>query len=1196
MPPRAAANTFPAHPDRMRLDDDTLRCSPTDLANYSACAHRTLLDRLRAYGQATAPKFDDPLLELLQVKGIEHEADFLAELRAEGRSVQPFPALAAHERNPAGYRERAAQTRAAMERGVDVIYQGTLYDGRWLGLVDFLMRVDQPSDLGDWSYEVLDAKLAREAKATAIVQCCVYSELLGAVQGRHPERLQLRLGGPRPRTATFRTAHFGAWYRALKDRFEGVAGDPPVAPDPVDHCRICDWKTRCSAERTAVDHLSLVAGITRRQRAALVEGGIATLRDLGELAAEREIDGIPATSLASLRRQARIQFEGRGGEPVHELLDPTTDESGRPLGLGALPVPSPHDRFFDLESASMAGAEGDGLEYLWGVTDAGDGYQHRWALDSAAEREALELFLTETLAHVEAHPGAHIYHFGHKETSTLKRLVGRYGVGTDALDTLLQRGVFVDLHRVVKQGVVASVASYSLKAMEAVVAFERRVPLVEANRTRGTVEAGLAMGPRVWRDVGADWDAALETVRRYNVDDCVSTRVLRDWLEARRSELEAVHGVLERPVPGEERELADDAAEVAAEVVQLMEGLLDGLPDEAVDRSSAEQVRWLMAHMLEWHRREDKTMWWDHFRMMEMSPDELIAEPKPLGGLEYVEEVEQIKRSVVYRFRYPEQEHRIGPGDTPKDPAFAEAESGGNWKVHAVDEAECTIDLKIGKRTAGVDVVSQIRALVPKEVVPTQGQRARLRASAAQLLEGAPALAAWSPASLALLRAEPPRFSAGVSLEGLRAAHGPLEAAVQAALALDGSVLPVQGPPGTGKTYTGARMIRALIRAGKRVGVVAGSHKVVTNLLDAVCEADADDLPTDVLGVQRSDEPCSDPRIHPKKSAEVAAILADGLEGDDGTVRRVGLVAGTAWLWSRDDMKGAVDVLFIDEAGQFSLANALAVAPAADSLVLLGDPQQLAQPQKGTHPPGTEVSVLEQLAGPEGIVASDRGLFLGETWRMRPEITAYTSELFYEGKLGPREHLADQRLDRPGGVTLHGLHYRWVDHEGNSRESVEEAREVVALYRTLLDGQSRVTLPGVESRPLELGDLLVVAPYNAQVDRIRAQLAAAGFAAARVGTVDKFQGQEAAVAVYSMASSSAEEAPRGMAFLYAGDRLNVATSRARCATVLVASSRILEGTVRTPAQIRLVNAFQRYAEAAEPLAAPLAASSQRDAL
>jgi len=379
-------------------------------------------------------------------------------------------------------------------------------------------------------------------------------------------------------------------------------------------------------------------------------------------------------------------------------------------------------------------------------------------------------------------------------------------------------------------------------------------------------------------------------------------------------------------------------------------------------------------------------------------------------------------------------------------------------------------------------------------------------------------------------------------------------------------------------------MIRALLRQGHRVGVTGPSHKVITNLLDAVCNADKEDAETVIIGLQVAkpeDAPCNDARFtHVESGGNVADAESERAAAGEAPFN---LLAGTAWLWSRGDMARAtsgVDVLFVDEAGQFSLANATAVAPAAPRLILLGDPQQLNQPQKGIHPPGTEASVLEHLAGADGILTGQQGLFLSETWRMRPEITAYTSEIFYEDKLTSRPDLTTQRVTLSDGSVMQGVILREVVHQGNSRDSVEEADVVVDAYRAVLAEGGSFTNRHGATRGTSIDDVLVVAPYNAQVDRIRRRLDLAGFPSARVGTVDKFQGQEAAVAIYSLASSSAEDAPRGMEFLFALDRLNVATSRARVCTIVVASPRLLTAECRKPEQMKLVNALVRYAEMA----------------
>lgn len=1155
----------------MRLDGQALRLSPTDLAAYSACGHRTLLDRLRALGLAKVQEYPDPRLELIQKKGIEHERAYLSDLEAEGKTVVRFGDLKPDERNPEGYAHRAAETLAAMRQGPDVIYQGTVYDGTWLGFVDFLLKVDTPSDLGGWSYEVADAKLAREAKATAILQTCVYSEMLARVQGVAPERIHIYLGGPRPRKVSFRLAHFAAYYRALKARFlEHVAAahdTVPVAPDPVDLCQICDWRPRCKQERVAVDHLSLVAGIGRDQRHALETAGVTTLEGLARLSLDAPPAGMRPASFRRIREQARVQLTGRErGEPYHEVRPLDPDDEGRPLGLAALPEPSPHDLFFDFEGADYAYDEG--LEYLWGVSDVSDQYEGAWALTQDEEKAQLDRFLGMAVAHVADHPGAHIYHYGHYEPTALKRLVARYGIRTDELDQLLRGEVFVDLHRITKQGVLAGVESYSIKALEEHYGFERAVPMRDANPARGRLEFALAMGLREEESL-----ADGPVVEGYNRDDCVSTRALRDWLERLRQELEAREGhAIPRSVPNPP---PDDPGLDASHAVlrALVEGLLEGIPEDR-ERTDEEQVRWLAAHLVEWHRREDKSAWWEYFRLKDLTVEELVEEGRPLAGLEYEGVVGAVLHSQIHRYRFPPQEHRLKVGKDAKDP---HAEGEPKRRVWALDEGARTVDLKVGGHAAFEP--GALRALFPDEIVRTKDQRARLRATAEKVAEGGSALAAWSPVSPALLRRALPSFDGGRPYTEIALGRPLLERAVQGALLLDEGVLPVQGPPGTGKTYSGARMIRALLRAGRTVGVTGPSHKVIANLVQAVCDADTDDPATPIEGLQASeDEGCADPRITvvPKNAQVPASRKAREEEGG----APFNLIAGTGWLWSRDDMAGAVDVLFIDEAGQFSLANALAVAPAAKRMVLLGDPQQLNQPLKGIHPPGTELSVLERLAGEGGILTPERGLFLGETWRMRPEITAFTSELFYEGKLEARSDLSGQRLTLADGSEMRGLHLATVEHVGNSRESAEEAAVVVALFHRLLGGGATFTNRKGETAPLGVDDVLVVAPYNAHVSRISSALAAAGYPQARVGTVDKFQGQEAPVALYSLASSSAEDAPRGMDFLYALDRLNVATSRARVATVVVASPRVFTAECKRPEQMRMVNGVVRFGEMA----------------
>ena len=375
----------------------------------------------------------------------------------------------------------------------------------------------------------------------------------------------------------------------------------------------------------------------------------------------------------------------------------------------------------------------------------------------------------------------------------------------------------------------------------------------------------------------------------------------------------------------------------------------------------------------------------------------------------------------------------------------------------------------------------------------------------------------------------------------------------------DFGVLPIQGPPGSGKTYTGGRLICELVRSGARVGITANSHKVIVNLLDAAMEA------TDEQGIEL--------RAVRKPGGSDKATTYPKFFGNLAGDCQIG--AGTAWLWSREDAKDTVDVLFVDEAAQMSLANLLAISHAAPNMVLLGDPQQLDQPMQGTHPDGTAVSALEHLLGGRRTIELSRGLFLEETWRLNPEICRFTSEAFYEGKLQSRPGLDGQRIVSSGPLDGVGLRFLPVAHSANQSSSDEEAGCVGDLVDSLLEeGAKWIDKDDIE-RALTLDDILIIAPYNAQVFKIQGRLPGA-----RVGTVDKFQGQEAPLVIYSMTTSTPEDAPHGMEFLYSLNRLNVATSRARCVCVLVGSQELFSPECRTPRQMQLANSLCLYRELA----------------
>ena len=587
------------------------------------------------------------------------------------------------------------------------------------------------------------------------------------------------------------------------------------------------------------------------------------------------------------------------------------------------------------------------------------------------------------------------------------------------------------------------------------------------------------------------------------------------------------------------------------------------LPEDRETWNDYEQAVWLLAHQLEYFVREDKCAWWEFYRIHDLEHDELLDERKAVAGLEFVGEVEGgTARCPAHRYRFPGQEVGFKVRDDAHEVGGDRAKVGTILRVNQVDR---TVDLKKTQKAAP----HHPPAIMVKEVVrPFPLDASVLAVGQSVAKHGVDGDGPFRAVRDLLLR-KPPRLQGCGIGDALRCdGEDVVEAAIRLAENLDCGVLPIQGPPGTGKTYTGARMIVALARAGKRVGVTAVSHKVIRNLLEEAVGASE----TSGGGVEFAHK-CTPSDESPAGIEEIrdnAAALA--------TLHAGKVLGGTAWLWAREDAVESLDYLFVDEAGQMSLVNALAAGRAARNLILLGDPQQLEQPQRGAHPEGSEIAALDHVLAGSKTLPRDRGLFLDVTRRLHPSICAFTSELFYEGRLESHAGLERQALTGGTRFAGHGLVYVPVEHEGNQTHAPEEV-EAIARVVADLNGSRWTDAEGRENK-LQEHEIVVVAPYNAQVGALTDALPAG----VRVGTVDKFQGQQAPVVIYSLTSSSAGDAPRGMSFLYSPNRLNVATSRAKCVSILVAATRLLEPSCRVPDQMRWANGLCRYRELAREIA------------
>ncbi len=1111
--------------------------SPSDLNHFLECEHLIQLERNRGE-RPRQPR--DAHAELLAAKGLEHEGAWLARFRAEGRRIVEIDSLPG-ERN---WDRDAARTLAAMREGADVIYQGVLAEDDWHGISDFLIRTETPSSLGGWSYEAWDTKLARHSKPYFILQLCFYSGQLARAQGSDPAHMHVILGTGD--ADHFRYADFAAYYRAVRRHFLDIMRtNRPTSPYPVAHCALCEYEHACDEQWEAEDHLSLVAGISRAQVQRLNDIGVQTVAQLAALDAAVPVK-IGRAALDRLRHQAMLQTQfRRTGKHRFDLL-PLDERSGFRL----LPAPSAGDVYFDMEGDPYF-EPGYGLEYLFGAvtTDGGASkFQAFQALDRKAEKVAFEQFIDFVHARLVEWPDLHVYHYAPYEVTALKRLMSEHSTREDEVDDLLRREVFVDLYQVVRQSLRISHPSYSIKKV--------RTFFMEG-AGQGIVSDGAdsILEFERWRVSGDP--AILDAIVTYNEEDCVSTVKLHEWLLEQKRDAEKSAGA-EIPwkgtdPPKDNPKRAEEDALTARRREQL-----------AVLGSPAARV---LGPLLNYHRREAKPEWWAYFDRQKKSLDDLLLDTQAIAYLRPVDGIapEPVQRSLVYTLEFPDQEFKLGADAQIEDPFRRESAGTIAW----IDEENRRLGLKRGLKRSDEPLPSAIAAGNPLD---TKSQRAALgRVADAVIAEGT----GYSAARALLARDLP-------SVRGREpgAVLQTLDLGAQKALvaALDSSYLFIQGPPGSGKTWTGARMIVSLISQGRRVGVAANSHKAINNLLTEV-EKVATAEGVTFQGLKKGSD----------DDAFGGEFIKDTDDNEECETSDAALIAGTSWLFTRPRMDQRLDYLFIDEAGQVSLADAVAMCTAARNLVLLGDPQQLPQVVQGVHPDGSGCSVLEHLLGETATVSEDRGLFLAQTWRMHPDICRFISDLAYDGRLASAPGRERQRVDvvsgfsrterrterDSNGLTGTGLRLISVEHDGNAQRSPEEAAAVAAQVRLLLAGGTFTDDEG-RTRPLRPADILVVAPYNMQVRCLRDVLPDG----VQAGTVDKFQGREAPVVFFSMASSTGEDVPRGLEFLFSRNRFNVAISRARALAIVVCSPRLLDVRCSSIEQMRLVNTLCAFAESA----------------
>ena len=1106
--------------------------TPSKVTAWLDCPHYLTLRNQADDGLLPDPgQLFGSFARLLVEKGLTHESACLADYQRQGKSTLEVPARRAGE----DFTEWVTRVGNPLNGDHDVVYQMPFIHDGIRGIADFLERVADP-DTGAVYYEPVDAKLARQqAKPGHVLQLCFYAEAIAALTGVPPQRMHLWLGSGR--RETLRVDDFSPYWRRLHGQLAVALAAGPAGgtiPEPCPHCEFCEFSAVCEQQWRDEDSLIYLPGIRRPERAALMDAGVATLATLAGL--EVPCVGVRPPRLAKLVQQACLQVQARlqpEDPPPFSVIVAGED----PLwghGFEQLPEPNDGDVFVDFEGHPFWRADA-GLFFLFGLlqreADGQWSYQAWWAHDPAEEAVAVAELIGYLDARRQMYPQMHVYHYNHTERSSLERLTAVHGVAEAQLGRLVDEGMFVDLLVVARNAVQVGVESYGLKHLERLTPFERGHEIDQGAGAVVEYEVFMAEGD----------PESLKRIAAYNEDDVRATVALRDWLITQRDTEIAWREAIFEPDPGE--------PELDEQVARLHE-----FPPHTAE--------YQLGDVLGYWAREWRAYVAPKLATLQADPEDVFDNPDAVAGLQPVglfprDGAKGQPILPVMRFSFPLQDLDGFPqvGGTA---LFLTPEGAKSYAtIGCLDRTARQLDLVWNDEKQESRWLPTI--VVAHDWVSTKVKSQALSQFAARLVDrDAP-----NPVTVSLLGRELPRFLDGDGPPG-GVFTDDLPDMARWVTRLDHSYVAVQGPPGTGKTYRAAHLVHTLVTAGRRVGITAMSHAAISNLLNEVLDVFSQQGDLDRLkAIHKSDVPVAHPQIKPAKN------------NNDCARAEFNVVAGTTWLFSSESMRAApVDVLLVDEAGQLSLADTLAGSCSAHNLILLGDPLQLAQVSQAVHPGGGGRSALEHVLGDDITLHNDRGVFLSTTWRMHRDVCRFISDEIYEGRLTSHPDCARQ-------TTVAGTGLRWLRaaHQGNSTRSCEEA-ELIAAEIARLIGTEWTDKKG-NQRPLTATDFMVVAPYNDQVHTIRDRLADdTRTRGVPVGTVDKFQGQQAAVVFFSMTTSSGDDMTRGAGFLFSRHRLNVAISRAQCLAYLVCTEELLDTRARTVADMRLIatlNAFVEHA-------------------
>ena len=1065
-------------------------------------------------------------------KGLIHEIDYFKEISKKYKKVKNIKVLKNSSKE-----EKIKETVTALKEGYELIYGGWLESGDWSGELDFLeIKKNTNSNFGNWSYEVIDTKNSLNVKGDHIYQVSLYSFLLKEVQGTLPDNFYILLKdkskNPVKLKEVFDTflLHKQSYENFLKKELGNTN------PEKCNFCALCDWKEICESDWKQKRHLNQVLGNNRKNNKSFNTAGINNYDQLAALDPKTKIEGLRDEIKIKRINQAKLQIEAeKKGYPIFNVIEENLILN---KGFNLLPKKSECDLFFDIESVQDYVFPGK-LEYLFGVYYEENGekiFKPFWAHNKKEEKQSVIDFFEFTKQHFKKYPRAKIYHYASYEIKALERLTSYHKVHGVDYDHYLNLGRFVDLFKVVKQAIYVSEKSYSIKDVEKYYDFKRT----------GDIKKGDVSEEYYIQWIEKKDQSFLDEIEKYNREDCVSTFRLRNWLLKIKPEGTKWF------VPEKEQ----------MELRPFEETLLDYQNKFNKSKIADSPMIKLLSDIVGFYNREQKPSWRQFFDRKDLSDEELIDDRECIGNMKLVSQF-QDKRSIVYTYTFPEQEYKLKKGRgviIANNNVPDRADYAGTIKE--LDQIKRTLVLRKG--------VSKEQKQLPKklsigEKVMEQSRFDNLNQNIYNFCDNVLENKKGYEALKSFLNRDIPNIKGIKSGEKIINTQNFDQEIPDIISRLNESYIFLQGPPGTGKTFQSANAIIELLKQNKRIAVTANSHKVIHNLLERI-ELLAEKQEFIFKGLKMGNPDNEDTFYDGKliKTDKNEKHYIDGLKE-----RKILLYAGTKYHLSQWYYRSKIDYLFVDEAGQISLADLIALGGVAKNIVLVGDQLQLGQPTQGSHPGYSSNSVLDYLLEGKATVDESRGIFLSKTFRMHPSINEYTSETFYENRLLTHENNKIRKIDYPKNfyINKEGIHTILMNHEGCEQTSVEEFDRIDEIIKRLI-GKKFIDSDKIE-RPLTIEDFLIVSPYNAQVNFLLARLPKGS----RCGTIDRFQGQQAPITIISMTSSDVESLPRDKTFFFNPNRLNVAISRAQCSSIILLNPKLLETPPKTYEEFKMINNF-----------------------